>query len=252
MGVELATFESPYKRRTLGADTIDRVALMRAPLDLYIRQAAATIKERDEQIIYALEQMEKTANVETLLSSEFRSYIYSLGAKSANGYDIWKARREERLKAAEQSRAAQAQAAALAASGQARAYAEAMRKKAEAAEAARDNAAQAAAQAASEQAKAYAEAVEQAAAVATNSVAEESEAAAASAIVDAEAAAAVDNLEKTIEAAHAGSASAEQVELAAAVAADSLDKKAKKDAVSKIVPLTIAAGLCILILRRFK
>ena len=251
MGVELATFESPYKRRTLGAQTLDKVALMRAPLDLYLRQAAATIKEREEQIIYALEQMERTANIDTLLSREFREYVYSLGAKSANGYDIWKARRAERLKAAEQSRAAQAQAAAQAASGQARAYAEAMRKQQEAAEAARDTAAAQAAQAASEQAKEYAEALER---DATNSVAEnitpeQADAEAASAIVDAEAAAAVDNLEKTIEAAHAGAASAEQVEQAAAVAADSLDKKAKKDAVTKIVPLTIAAVLFILILR---
>lgn len=251
MGVELATFESPYRRRTLGASSLSVVELLRAPLDKYLRQAAATTKEREEQIIFALEQMERTANIDALLSTEFKNYVYSLGAKSANGYDIWKARREERLKAAEQSRAEQAQAAAQAASGQARAYAEAMRKKA-AAEAARDTAGQAAAQAASEQAKAYADAVEQAAAVATNSVAEEAEAAAASAIVDAEAAAAVDNLEKTIEAAQAGKANYEQVEQAAAVAADSLDKKAKKDAVSKIVPLTIAAGLFILILRRFK
>lgn len=246
MGVELATFESPYRRRTLGASSLSVVELLRAPLDKYLRQAAATIKEREEQIIFALEQMEQTANIDALLSTEFRSYVYSLGAKSANGYDIWKARREERLKAAEQSRAAQAQAAAQAASGQARAYAEAMRKKAEAAEAARDTAGQAAAQAASEQAAAYAEAV------ATNSVAEEAEAAAASAIIDAEASAAVDNLEKTIEAAQAGKANSEQVEQAAAVAADSLDKKAQKDAVSKIVPLTIAAVLFILVLRRFK
>lgn len=252
MGVELATFESPYRRRTLGASSLSVVELLRAPLDKYLRQAAANIKEREEQIIFALEQMEQTANIDALLSTEFRSYVYSLGAKSANGYDIWKARREELLKAAEQSRAAQAQAAAQAASGQARAYAEAMRKKAEAAEAARDTAGQAAAQAASEQAAAYAEAVEQAAAVATNSVAEEAEAAAASAIIDAEAAAAVNNLEKTIEAAQAGKANSEQVEQAAAVAADSLDKKAKKDAVSKIVPLTIAAVLFILILRELK
>lgn len=245
MGVELATFESPYRRRTLGASSLSVVELLRAPLDKYLRQAA-TIKEREEQIIFALEQMERTANIDALLSTEFKNYVYSLGAKSANGYDIWKARREERLKAAEQSRAEQAHAAAQAASGQARAYAEAMRKKAAAAEAARDTAAQMAAQAASEQAAAYAEAV------ATNSVAEEAEAAAASAIIDAEAAAAVDNLEKTIEAAQAGKANSEQVEQAAAVAADSLDKKAQKDAVSKIVPLTIAAVLFILVLRRFK
>jgi hypothetical protein len=227
--VELATFESPYKRRTLGAETLDNLGAWRAAIDLYLRQAAAAgIAGRYEQIIFALQKLESHANLSIMLSAAFKDYIYSLGTDSARGYDAWRADYVQRQQAAEGSRAKQAEAAASAASAQAAAYAEAMRKKAEAAEESRKLQAERAAIAASEQADAEA----------------------AAAIIDAEAAAAVTNMENTIDAAQKGAATQEQVEQAAAVAVEAVEIQAKKDAFSKIVPLTIAAGLFILILRK--
>lgn len=236
--VELATFESPYKRRTLGAETIDNLATWRAAIDLYLRQAAAVgITERYEQIIYALEKLENTANLSIMLSQDFKNYIYSLGTQSARGFDEWAKRRSERLTAIEESRARQAEAAAAAASEQAAAIAQA-RKRAEASRAEQAERAQAQA---SEQAAAIAQAV---------TTQEQADAEAAAAIIDAEAAAAVANMENTIDAAQKGAANPEQVEQAAAVAVEAVEIQAKKEAFSKIVPLTIAAGLIILLFRK--
>ena len=248
MMVQLSTFESPYKR-TLGA--LSNTELMRAPLDLYLRQAADITTDRAEQILYALEKMSTHTHPDTL--REFLPYVRSLGAESSRGVDMWLKAKEDSAKAAEASRKAQGEAAAQAASEQARAYREAMARKAEQAEATRAEQAEAAAQAASEQAAAYAAAMaeqaEPAGVVESEKTPEEAEAAAASNIVDIEAAAAVQSLETTIEAAQSGKATPEQVEAAAAVAAESLDRQARKNVLSKIVPLTIAAGLFILIMK---
>ena len=223
--VELATFESPYKRRTLGAETLENLGAWRAAVNLYLQQAqAAGITERYEQIIFALQKLEEHANLSVMLSPAFKDWVYSLGTNSARGYDTWRADYAKRQQAAEASRAQQAEAAASAASAQAAAYAEAMRK----IEASREQQAQRAAIAASEQADAEA----------------------AAAIVDAEAAASAATLEKVVEAAQTGKATPEQVEQAAAVASVAATEKAKKDAVRVVVPLTIAAGLIILMFRK--
>lgn len=236
--VELATFERPYRRRTLGAANLPNIGAWRAAIGLYLGQAAAAgITERYEQIIYALEKLENTANLSVMLSQDFKDYIYSLGTQSARGFDEWAKRRSERLAAIEESRARQAEAAAKAASEQAAAIAEA-RKRAEASRAEQAERAQAQA---SEQAGAFVEAV---------TTQEQADAEAAAAIIDAEAAAAVSNMENTIDAAQKGKATPEQVEQAAAVAVEAVQIQAKKDAFSRIVPLTIAAGLFILILRK--
>lgn len=227
--VEIATFESPYKRRTMGAETLDNLGAWRAAVNLYLQQAqAAGITERYEQIIFALQKLEAHANLSVMLDPAFKDWIYSLGTNSARGYDTWRSDYEQRQQAAEGSRAKQAEAAASAASAQAAAYAEAMRKKSEAAEESRKLQAERATTAASEQA----------------------EAEAAAAIVDAEAAASAANLEKVVDAAQMGLATPEQVEQAAAVASIAATEKAKKDAVRVVVPLTIAAGLIILLFRK--